>query len=186
MACVPYQIYVVHNSTVVLLLAYLTALSTSGVLLLPQANNSCNSDLLVPLSASLLLFLKIYYIEKEMKWEALMGSRWLPVVPSTQHVPSLTHWFCLPKMYLLWYIGSVNPKCTYFDTLVLSIQNVPFLIHWYCQLKRLFLYSISFNLKWHSPAENSQPKPSSYTLISVNLLHLNLNYLRIESCSSHT
>ncbi len=35
----------------------------------------------VPLYASLLLlFLKLYYLEKEEKWEALMGTRWLPVV----------------------------------------------------------------------------------------------------------
>ncbi len=34
----------------------------------------------MPLSASLLLFLNIYYIEKEVGWEALMGTRLLFVV----------------------------------------------------------------------------------------------------------
>ncbi len=32
------------------------------------------------LSVSLLLVLKTYYTEKKVKWEALMGTRWLPVI----------------------------------------------------------------------------------------------------------
>ncbi len=34
----------------------------------------------MPLSANLLLFLKTYYIEKDVKWEVLMGRRCLPLV----------------------------------------------------------------------------------------------------------